>query len=788
MDARSPAATFIIDLLSAVGLKSARMKRFFFAIGLSSLAVSASILLSACGGRPAFDPNALSWIDFAEKLTNSADLARLDAPPSGLLTSYDPAGSNDDFNHYVRKGPKGWIVLADLTGPGYISRFWFTGADDGKQRFRFYFDGEREPSLELTLDDLTGGRAPFLPPLAIYENFCWYSYIPIPYAKRLVVMTQEGGYKEGGWPRLFYQINYSTLPKDTKVNRFSCDVTEAQKARLQALLDAWSRGAIPGDASGLKTASQTIELAPGESKAVADVAGPAVIRRLSVTPEFAKIASAVDREQVLRDVAVQIAWDGSAAASVNVPLGDFFGSVWRRTRYNSMYFGLTNDTFSSRFPMPFRKSATCRFQNQGRQAVTLQVEVAWEPLAAWDAGLGYFHAAWSRSGPGDVGKPHAILRTKGRGRFAGCLLDVLSLDRSWWLLEGDEITYRDGETVPSMHGTGLEDYFNAGWYYQNVLGRPLAGLGFKAFFRTSQYRLHLPDPVLFNSSFSMTFERGPNHASHGWMESVAYYYLEAPVAAAFALPPAEQRGAPRDPLAEATVMTELANCERFGDYRGARDYIDQFLETYREFPFAPVLRLRQIAYREAMEGFAAAKPLYEQFVASETNAAAVEQAKLILWYNEDPSRALLSLFCNFRAKAFLDGREICANEKPERIAVVGLTVAPGRHGIAVQSAFQTYPSWIQASLQTHTTQIVTRTDWRYAFNPRGEWAVSGFDDAAWKPMGGTGCKGPPEEPYVWIEPNAFVNTQARGAGLRAPDAEWPSQASTLVFRKDIDVP
>jgi hypothetical protein len=343
--------------------------------------------------------------------------------------------------------------------------------------------------------------------------------------------------------------------------------------------------------------------------------------------------------------------------------------------------------------------------------------------------------------------------------------------------------YRDGETTPSWHGTGLEDYFNGAWYYQNVGVRPLYGLAVKSFFRIIQYRLHLVDPVKYDSSFSMVFERGPDHASHGYMESVAYYYQDKPGAAMYTLGTAAEREAPRDPIAEGAIMTDLANYERFGDYRGARDYIDEFLQTHREFPFATVLRLRQIAYNERLNGFEATRPDYEQFIATETNAAALEQAKLLMWYHESPSNALFSLYGNMRSRAVLDGKELCGVEKPDRINVIGLTVGTGKHELALQAGWQAYPSWIQACLRTHGGDVYSEPNWKFMFNPQGDWTAAGYDDSAWLPMGILGTKGPPEEPYIWVEPNAFVDMHSKASGLRPRDEEWPSRQSFIVYRK-----
>lgn len=745
------------------------------------------LALCGCGGGAGSKPP-VTFSGLLGTLTNNDSIARLDVPETAIITSFDPQGGNEDYNHFLRKGPPGWVVLADLKGPGYLSRFWFTGSGDADHRIRFYFDGEKEPRVDTTLGEWCGGKDPFRAPVASEEQYCWFNWVPLPYAKSLIVMAQEPVLRPGKEQRLFYQINYSTYPRGQRVESFSGKVSPDDAKRIEEIRARWAQGGMQDLPPSCLSATKSLALDPGASQALDDLRGPAILHALSITPDIGKLASAVDRERVLRDVVLSIQWDGSSSPSVAVPLGDFFGSVWRRTRYLSAYFGMTNDTFISRFPMPFQSSARISLENQGGQPVSLEVTAGWEPLGAWDPGLGYFHATFSRSGPQDVGRPHYILRTNGKGRYAGCLLSEVTLDRSWWILEGDEVMYRDGKATPFWHGTGLEDYFNGGWYYQNVLARPLHGLVFKAFFRITQYRLHLLDPVLFKSSFSMTFERGPDDASHGWMESTAFYYLDQPVAAAFEVGPAAERPPPSDPMAEGRVMTELLNYERFGDYRGAREYIDEFLQRHPAFPFAAILRLRQLAYVERIDGFDKARPLYEQFMAAEANPAAVEQAKLLLWFHESPSNALVSLYSNPKARLLLDGTEVCASEGPERAVTIGVQVGPGRHGLAIQSGYQRYPDWVQGGLRTHRGFVGTEPSWRYRFNaPDGPWSSADFDDGGWTGVGGTGVKGPPEEPFVWLEPNAFVGMQSAPVGLRATE-DWPRERRHNVYRKTVDLP
>ncbi|MBP7830201.1 MAG: DUF2961 domain-containing protein, partial [Kiritimatiellae bacterium] len=678
------------------------------------------LLCSAgCGHREPAE--VLTTAELIRRWGDPLQAARLDVPDTTLLSSVDPSGKNDDYNHPLRKGPKGWVVLADLEGPGYLSRFWFTGADNGQHRLRLYFDGEREPSVDTTLEGFCGGTDPWRHPLAAYENYCWFNLVPVPFRKRLVVMVQEGGFKPGGWPRLFYQINYSRLPEGMTTEEFRGVYSKEALAEIQKIRDAWAAGGRAPVPEGCTAAESTRTLQPGESADLLDVTGPAVIRELSLTPDYGPIADPVAREGLGRELVLKVLWNDAGAAAVETPLGDFFGQVWRRVRYHSMFFGLTNDTFVSRFPMPFEKRARVRVENQSDRPVTVSARAEVQALPAWEPGWGYLHAHWSKSTARDVGRPHPILDTEGAGKYVGCILAVLSEDRSWWILEGDEEMYIDGAAAPRWRGTGLEDYFNGGWYYQNVIARPVHGLPFKAFFRTVQYKLHLLDAPRFERAFRMHFERGPDHASRGAMESVAWYYLAEPRPAGSVLGPAADRRPPRDPLAEGTVMTELLNFERFGDYRGAREYIDAFLQLYPKFPRAALLKLRQLAYRERLEGIEAVRPEYEKFIAGETDADALEQAKLLLWFHESPDHALLSLYSTAPARALLDGQDAVSAGRPERAMVQGVTLGPGRHALALHTLWSPYPSWLQAALRMHPGLLVPPPEWKYLFPPAGGW-------------------------------------------------------------------
>lgn len=752
-----------------------------------------------------------SLTSLAPQICDLSRPARLDTPAAHIETSYDRSGANNDYNFCLRKDKEGWAVLADLKGPGYIARFWFTGAENGGHPLRFYFDNESVPRIQTTLNDFCGGKTPYLPPLAAYEPFCWFSFVPLPYQKRLVITTKPGGYRPNGDPKLFFQVNYCNLPKKTRVESFPKVLSAAESnvliqtghtlrklAENPAKTDGRAgAGAVSNfsakachdltERSNLQETTNALAIPAKQSVNILNLSGPAIIRELRITPDMTAITNAAKRNEIIFNVLLRIYWDNAAIPSVEVPLGNFFGSFWQMRRFQSAYFGASNQTFYSRFPMPFASAARVEIINDTDISIPIAASCFVEPLAGWSNAWGYFHSGWTKSTPQDIGRPHRILKIKGTGRIAGCILAVTSLDQSWWILEGDDTIRVDGESFPGWHGTGLEDYFNAGWYYGNALVRPFHGLLMKAPFTTIQYRIHQTDPVAFKKEADFEFERGPDHASRGYMESISFYYLTTPARADSDLTANVPRSPPDDPFVPTTIMMVLNDLERLGDFTGAMNYIDAFLDKYPGYPYAPVLRLRKIAYAERERGFAAARSQYEQFRAAETNGMARQMADMILWYHKNPANAVLGVYCNMRTGIFIDGKFIGEAGSPERMRFFGLQLPAGRHALALQSVHRDYPYWVQACLRTHTGDIYTSPYWKFAYAPKGEWAMPDYDDSGWKILGGTEeSKGPPVDPYIWLEPHPFVEMQTRAKGVWVTD-EWKNKQEKAVFRTAFEI-
>ena len=733
-------------------------------------------LVSGCGSRPAGEP--VTVASLMERLADPLWLARLDQEDTRLHSSFDRAGGNDDFSGFVRDSQTpGWKVVADLQGPGFVSRVWFTGGKGEAipHLFRFYFDGEDTPRLEGNVRELFGGRmAPFLAPLAEYNNYCWYSFIPLPYAKSLRIEC------EGGDPgdKIYFQVSESRLARGTPVETLGWPLPKRDIEAIGQVRALWMANRLP-EAGELREAVLTDGGTPFR------IEGPAVIRRLEFEPEWGGIPED-QRDAILREWMVAIRYDGAAQDSVKVPLGDFAGHPWRRIRTRSLYFGMDGEALFCAFPMPFAQAAEIRLERGRIPAVPVTVRARVEARPASPIGeMGYFHANWRRTTPNDAGRPHPILRIQGRGKYVGCLLSVTGLDGSYWVLEGDETIRKDREKAPGWMGTGLEDYFNGGWYYQNVMAGPTHGLFVKEPFRTVQYRVHAMDPTRFGESFDMEFERGPEQASKAYFESAGWYYLEVPQAADTVRLRGEDRATPQDRrLDPAVIMTALWNHERLGDWQGARDELAGRLRRHgANYPPAArrMLEFRLALYEEKLGG---PDPL-PRFSGDDDES--VRTAAEMLRRQREDGAALAVFYANMPARFFLDGREVMQAGHPERPVVASFDLPPGRHVLAIQAPRHGYPNWVQLALRGRSWFFRTDPRWKFRFDPEGDWSAPGYDDAGWLEVGGTGVKGPPEEPYIWVDPDPFLGMQSQAIGIY-PGRDWPAGARTVVYRQDIHVP
>ena len=167
---------------------------------------------------------------------------------------------------------------------------------------------------------------------------------------------------------------------------------------------------------------------------------------------------------------------------------------------------------------------------------------------------------------------------------------------------------------------------------------------------------------------------------------------------------------------------------------------------------------------------------------------ACQMADMTLWYNSNPSNVILGVYCNMRTGIYMDGKFVGEAGSPQRMQFFGLQVPPGRHALALQSVYCDYPFWVQACLRTHTGDIYTSPRWKFTYAPKGNWSTPDYDDSAWQIIGGIEeSKGPPVDPFIWLEPHSFVDMQTKARGIWVTD-EWKNKQEKAVFRTNFEVP
>jgi len=268
-----------------------------------------------------------------------------------------------------------------------------------------------------------------------------------------------------------------------------------------------------------------LRIRAGEKAVLADIPGPGVITRIWVT-----IAST--DKYFLRRILLRMYWDGESEPSVEVPVGDFFGTGFEYTHYLAYLVGMSSGGYYSYFPMPFARSARVEVENQtGADIGAFYYHIDYQKMNALDDNVGYFHAQWHREPRPDRGKPYTILEAEGQGHFVGCNLQMQGYSNNLWFLEGDELVYVDGEPIASIRGTGTEDYFTSGWYFnRGTYAGPFHGCILKdeKTSRVVAYRFHIGDAIPFQKSIHVTIEHGHGNEEIADYSSVAYWYQREP--------------------------------------------------------------------------------------------------------------------------------------------------------------------------------------------------------------------------------------------------------------------
>jgi hypothetical protein len=287
---------------------------------------------------------------------------------------------------------------------------------------------------------------------------------------------------------------------------------------------SWDRKHQNDDALHVK-AGQTVTLFTHE--------GAGTVHRFWVT-----IAPRED-VAVLSQAILRMYWDGDTNPSVECPIGAFFGVGFGEQKdYISMPLDETSGGYNCYWPMPFHRSARWTLTNGSDRPIdSFYYNIDFTALDSLPADTRHFHAQFRRENPTTAGRNYTILETTGAGHYVGTALFMAG--KALYFLEGNEMVYIDGAATPAIEGTGTEDYFCSGWYFdRGVYSAPYHGVIIKdeARSRVSAYRWHIEDAIPFTRSIRFTIEHGTGNNETADYSSVAYYYLAGPSPAPFPLP------------------------------------------------------------------------------------------------------------------------------------------------------------------------------------------------------------------------------------------------------------
>jgi hypothetical protein len=462
------------------------------------------------------------------------DLGTLASIPVGgrtvMRSSTCPSGCEFDRHsegdsRFLRVRGDGEGVIFSTEGAGAVTRIWMVMGDgisrplDGTIRIRVRIDGRRRPVVDLPLNELFAGTTPpFLAPMVADLTVSGggnVSYVPIPFRDGCEI-TLVGAERAKIW----FQVTARLVDAGGAVRSFSPD---ASLDGLRSMLERAGGDPWPGATS--PPASGSVVLAPGEGHLIATLEGPDLINGIIIRTQR-KHWSRLGLRFTFDDREPQL-----------IPVVDLFGrpgSDGGVTR-SLLVGGDADGDLTCYFPMPFFENAKVELlrrpvEGPARVKVEYALRTAGVPPPD-DAG--YFGVQIRRHEASVPGTKLTMVELAGRGKLVGLVADLRpSNGKDWVFLEGDEEIFVNGEETPSWRGTGVEDFFNGGFYFRDRHGRPapfttaLAGMPNVRMSTAAvvMYRLLLGDAIVFQDGLRAELETGPA----GWVSvrgrTVAYYY------------------------------------------------------------------------------------------------------------------------------------------------------------------------------------------------------------------------------------------------------------------------
>ncbi|PLS81601.1 hypothetical protein CYG49_01735 [Candidatus Saccharibacteria bacterium] len=244
------------------------------------------------------------------------------------------------------------------------------------------------------------------------------------------------------------------------------------------------------------------------------------------------------QRDILNNTKVQIFWDGETTPSVDAPLSGFFGigEFGPQHETRSLAYGMNEDgSLYMYFPMPYANRAVVKLVNNTTGELSdVTYEIRHKEYTGSFQNVGYFKTQYNVTKPTQLDKDIVLLDTKGSGQVVSVVESQQGGHNSRWFLEGDERALIDNSRTPQLHGTGTEDFYNGGWYYEHgPFALPTHGNTFNGNegdqAKVSAYRTFISDAIPYRNDLRFTIEHGGNDetVSNAW--TLVHYYSKPEV-------------------------------------------------------------------------------------------------------------------------------------------------------------------------------------------------------------------------------------------------------------------
>jgi len=413
-----------------------------------------------------------------DRLMNTERLSRVDGITSGVVAQHVPTG--------------GQHVLAELTGPGALVRFWKTAAAG---RLAFYFDGETEPRIECAaehlFDHVPGVSHEDQPAL-----FC------LPYAKSLKVVLTDGVESD-------YRLDFVTFPNNYPVESFSIAKPGIPRGMLPAITYRHEglRGGKMREAEPYeRIRTEPRAIAPGTTVELQKLDGAGLVNWVKLVAPRAALAN--------DDLWLEVTIDGESVPAIAAPARFLFPAfAGAPSRDFSTLVQGGKDGFASLLAMPYGAGITISARNRGEKpidgiAVELSVDRATDQTRADYASRmrlrGVFQPAGSLS--------RDLVHQLGAGRWVSLVYDQSADSKT-----GIASLNVDGQPIANWSMNDLDPLWGrpgeSADFYRALSGRS----------GSLAWRYFLLEPVSFEQSLVLKPNDGDQLGSR-----LALFYLKRP--------------------------------------------------------------------------------------------------------------------------------------------------------------------------------------------------------------------------------------------------------------------